>query len=406
MIYEQVRERHCAETFELKDSDPVRVFPQEVWHKMSHAERRMHFSQKHILLVHDRESGRPHPFPIMSGITDWDEGQIGAYFDIFGYRFMHDQTWYPSGEFPELNKKTESATATEKAKSPTPSSPTENVGSSGEIDDGRFAGSKLWFKGPLPEPSHPDLVEVAELDVKKFPQHSEVLNEWPEPAWLSDGPPIDNSVTPEELRADVNHRLRASQIEELLFNRTRRSQFHDGQLKPAVVNFLDIPMSGCASFAIPIDGLDPFPNLQDHNLPDYTFATQVPHEDFRWALLASAGAISDTHMDAAGFATVVRSLLGKKFWFVGYPDSEDSCHAFCDGSEEAIFFDYVEGNLEEDEVSKKKYPKSKDGRWKRPMFTRRSADGKLVRAYLSIEDGFQDRGLNFFMVVINRGDDL
>lgn len=39
-------------------------------------------------------------------------------------------------------------------------------------------------------------------------------------------------------------------------------------------------------------------------------------DDFGWSLLANAGAYSDTHIDAGGYCTYMRCLLGSKLWLV------------------------------------------------------------------------------------------
>lgn len=404
MIFDTIRMRHTAKSFEVGEDDPIRVFPQEVWHDMSPEERLGHFAEKNILLVHDRASGRPHPFPIMKDIKKWDENQIARYFDIFGHRFMHEQSWCPKHEFAELRPKPGASSKNKKSVSPRK---TLRRKGATEIDDGRFAASKSWFKGSLPKPTRPESVEVAAVDSEKHPELTEVSDAWPTPDWLNgDGHEIDESITADQLSANANLRLRAAEIEQFMFQRTRRSRFHDGQLIPAVVNFLDLPMSGCPSFGIPIEGLDPFPNLQDHHLPDYTFATQVPHEDFRWGLIASGGAITDTHMDAGGFATIVRLLLGLKLWFIGYPDIDDPMYAVCDSEKEEIFWSAVDAKGKGTGVTAGQFPKTEEQRWKRPLHKRTSSGGRFARAFISLSDGFQDRALKWFMVVLKPGDDL
>jgi hypothetical protein len=49
--------------------------------------------------------------------------------------------------------------------------------------------------------------------------------------------------------------------------------------------------------------------------PDH-WKTPFPKAAFKWALMASEGAISQTHMDAGGFATHIQVQLGSKLWFI------------------------------------------------------------------------------------------
>lgn len=50
----------------------------------------------------------------------------------------------------------------------------------------------------------------------------------------------------------------------------------------------------------------------------YSYATSFPEPTpSSWALVANRGAISTSHMDAGGFATQLKVVLGEKVWFIG-----------------------------------------------------------------------------------------
>ena len=53
---------------------------------------------------------------------------------------------------------------------------------------------------------------------------------------------------------------------------------------------------------------------------DHVLRTPWDKDSFLWALLGFRGAISESHMDAGGYATFVRPLLGYKLWIVAKQD--------------------------------------------------------------------------------------
>lgn len=59
--------------------------------------------------------------------------------------------------------------------------------------------------------------------------------------------------------------------------------------------------------------------LHDQRPADFTWATQHPKGYQTWGLAATAPAISDTHIDGAGFCTWLQIELGTKTWLVGHP---------------------------------------------------------------------------------------
>ncbi len=250
-----------------------------------------------------------------------------------------------------------------------------------ENDDGRYHVARRIFEDPELKfrPKHWSQLTVKDEKGQEVPVQVNERDKWANTLLPDDGVQVDETKTVEDLRDMPNIRLRSVAIEQMLRNRTRASGLPHPQLQPAVVNFLDLPMSASSCFSIPVDGLDRFPCLQTHNRPGYAFATSMPHTDFRWALLASQGAISDTHLDAGGLATFVRVLLGRKLWFIGYPDSTDPAFA-CTARdvEEGV----TDAESEEEDGCVKKHRRGK------PLHVRTTEGGDKLRAYISSMDGF------------------
>ncbi len=51
---------------------------------------------------------------------------------------------------------------------------------------------------------------------------------------------------------------------------------------------------------------------------EHHWASKIHLDVLMWALAALAGAVSETHMDASGFATFVRVVLGEKLWCIAF----------------------------------------------------------------------------------------
>lgn len=369
---------------------------------MSISKRRKLFGEKIIHLVHDRKSKDRHPFPIMEEITDWDEGQISLYLDCFSYRFMHDQSWIPDNAFPRkpTNHGHGKKGKKKKGKKALPELTREDI-----VDDGRYEILHEELKLEKDKKLQPVPVSTSNQNSKskKGVPKKDVPKKDKEP-WIPWANGLDrctgkirNEKTLDEFRDTPNLRLRAATIEQMLFNRTRNPSHESQRVSRATVNFLDIPCSLNQSVAIPVVGLDSFPNLQSHNRPDYSFATEVPHADFRWALNASEGAISDSHMDTGGFATHVRIVLGKKLWFIGIPDSYSPNEICTKRKLEEKFNLAVEnllksGNLTS-EVLKKKVQEFR-------------GENSVFKPFISTLEGFVDRALTWYLVVLEPGDDL
>ena len=170
----------------------------------------------------------------------------------------------------------------------------------------------------------------------------------------------------------------------------------------AIVNFLDIPMAGSSAFSLPTEGLDPLPNIHTSNCPDHPITTPPPFDDLRWALCGSKWAISDAHVDAAGFGTYVRPILGTKIWFIGVPDSEEP--------ESCVMSHKLELDLSK-KVRSLRMEKRSNASYKiQDAFppTRRfgESDKKSFRPIISMKTGYEITAMRWVPVVLEKGDDL
>ena len=50
--------------------------------------------------------------------------------------------------------------------------------------------------------------------------------------------------------------------------------------------------------------------------PDFEFKSPWPAGYSKWALVSSAGSMSEPHVDAAGFCTFVQVQFGVKVWYI------------------------------------------------------------------------------------------
>lgn len=195
----------------------------------------------------------------MEGVKEWDEGQIAKYIDLFTFRQMHDQTWLPCSGYSSLKKKGK----TVEAQAPD------------LLDDGRYKLAKKVYKNEVKlNPIHQSQLKVKNSTGEEVPlQVDHAVDGWGRTLLPKDSVKANDKMSTEDLQNVPTQHIRCTRMEQLLFNCTREPQRLHNQLRPAVVNFLDIPMSLCNSFYIPVDGLDSFPNLQSHVQPEYTFAT-------------------------------------------------------------------------------------------------------------------------------------
>ncbi len=398
-VWSIAKDSHERQVFELSALDNVVVYSQEQWRDIELDERGELFREKNILVKNN--SNQPHPFPIMSNIKTWNRKEIGRHFDLYGARFMQDQTWASKRAILVAGK----------------SRPIARVEL---MDDGKNSavqailgtGLESLAKVSIPRyvveetPAMPgSKVIIAEgedvimADVPTpvpTPQENDAGNA---SLRLVDGtPPPREDVTLADVRNVPDLRLRCATLDQFLRNR-ERDDVKNGTSKPAIVNFLDIPMSGQTSFALPVDGLDMSPNLQAHNDPQHAFASEIPHTDFRWALCASAGAISTTHMDAGGFAMHIRVILGKKLWFIGIPQSTLPEACVVNSAEEKK----AHAAIKKQREAMRKDPKIKP--FSNPPRSRKIGKESYV-PYISIHNGFVIGGLRWVLVVIGPGDDL
>ena len=108
-----------------------------------------------------------------------------------------------------------------------------------------------------------------------------------------------------------------------------------------VWNFLDIPIASATTASVPmlyvstmsyerVDITQLGSHLFDTMHLEYAlprnprFETQWPTSSLSWALVASAGATSEPHIDAGGFCTFVQVQFGQKIWYMAADLSSES----------------------------------------------------------------------------------
>lgn len=203
------------------------------------------------------------------------------------------------------------------------------------------------------------------------------------------------------------HRMRNASLEEFAVNCDLRVKLYNvhSAFAPAVLNFLDIPMSGSlTSFWRRKNKLDPFPNMESNSTTAHDFATPFPHRHLSWALVASEGAVSCTHMDANGFPTHIRCVKGRKAWIIGRRKSNNPELCFWDATEEQKFQDRLESVS--DKIMEALELAARNGEVPDMSEIRISrAEGNENR-YMSRWVGILDEFMYWRMVILEPGDDL
>ncbi|TDL13288.1 hypothetical protein BD410DRAFT_847105 [Rickenella mellea] len=87
--------------------------------------------------------------------------------------------------------------------------------------------------------------------------------------------------------------------------------------RTSIFNMLDIPLLG-SRIALPVSSVEAGGSLHHSGQREHHWASAVHLEALMWALVALAGAVSESHMDASGFATFVRIVLGEKLWCIAF----------------------------------------------------------------------------------------
>lgn len=373
-VWSLVKDRHGSEKFQLQPEDKLRVFSQNEWALKPYEERRHVFREANVLIKHDRSSPNPHPTPICPGITRWSIAQLSQYVDLTSSRFMQEQSW-----------------ASDRVRERKPDAP-KPIPRYELMDDGKANAIKgmlgsVKLKGPT------------------FPTTEKSSS------WSSEEPKPRCDVTLADARNAPDLRLRnATLLQFLKYMARHRKEREERDASgtsdnprlyraPAVVNFLDIALSGLSTFGLPTDGLFPFPNLQSQNHWAHFFGTEQPHTDFKWALCASAGAVSDAHMDAGGFATFIRVLLGRKLWFIGIPSSQRPEACVVNSEEEKRLSDAIK-------IKRKMKRENQSITLLDAKPRKRSIEGKEFTPYISAKNGFQIGALRWVLCVLEPGDDL
>ena len=66
-----------------------------------------------------------------------------------------------------------------------------------------------------------------------------------------------------------------------------------------------------------VSEFDDLGRFSTHHPRTFVWQTEWDYMPNVWALVASASAVSRTHMDASGYCTFLRIILGMKVWFIG-----------------------------------------------------------------------------------------
>ncbi|KLO06454.1 hypothetical protein SCHPADRAFT_895409 [Schizopora paradoxa] len=192
---------------------------------------------------------------------------------------------------------------------------------------------------------------------------------------------------------------------------------------PALVNFLDIPLSASVNYSLPIGGLEGFPNLQSQNNPVKPFATESPTLDMRWGLFASGGAVTNAHTDAAGLATYLYIKLGRKLWFIGIPTSYMPEATVINSEQELRLTDAVaqlrrkkrrmmeknakEGDAKEGDATEGDATEDGEKFERLNAFPlKRTIEGNEYMPYVSTHRGFEIGALRWVVVMLEPGDEL
>lgn len=313
----------------------------------------------------------------MREIKEWNYAQISQYFNVCETRSMQEQSWL-------------SRTALHNAELPATKGPIPRM----ELaDDGTRSALVEVMSGPLARPSF-----HADIDPKP------TLTEWPNTyTYLDFHQPVTKECATEgEIRNTPDLRHRAAKLDQLIFN-LNRPEILAGERQPAVVNFLDIPLSSAHNIGLPTEGIDSFPVLQSSNDARHVYATELPHTDYKWGLAASAGAVSASHMDAAGFGTSVRMLLGQKIWILMIPDSTAPHMTVASGARDVAVAEAVSasrkrvrktGKLTKNDIVDDFPEKRKD------------MVGNEAFPHVSVLDGFKEQSLRPVAILMEPGDDL
>lgn len=375
-VIQSAERRHNQEQFSLRPKDKLLVFSQSKWASMNGEDRRRAFAQGNILVKHDKSSAA-HPVPIFPDIKEWSRAQIGQYFDLYAYRFMQEQAWASDFVRSLVGKEAK----------PIPQYALVDNGKRKAFED-KLKGKKLLGPTFLSKPS------------VKEPVYRRFMNGL-----------VRKDVTLADCRNSPRFRLRCASLDMFIQNKlrhedlanTRDSTVQNSQhvRSPSINNFLDIPMAGSAVYASPSDGLDPFPNLSSTNTPFHPLSSSIPQDDLKWALCGSKWAISDAHVDAAGFGTHIRPILGKKIWFVAVPDSERPEACVVSREKELLLGAKI------DELRRSKRHLKPNYKPVNAYPRHRTIGGKeRVRPFVSMKSGFQVTAMRWVAVVLEEGDDL
>lgn len=374
-IWSKVQKKHAGETFTLSKEDNLAIFSQEEWCKIPYERRRELFATSNVLVVHDKSPNKYHPHPIMPDIKDWKRSQISQHFNLMEVRYVQEQSWFPNRAFEQATM----------GRWERPISRMQLV------DDGTKTAVQAMLNEPLERPRRVEPRKEGSLwrDTFLYPTGGTAQPK--------------ETATEAEIRNVPDLLFRVGTLDQLLHN-VNRPDVKKGTRRHGIVNFLDLPLSHDHSFSLPISGLSPFPDLSSIKDPRHMFASDIPHVDFKWGLAASKDAISTTHMDAAGFCTWIRTILGRKLWFIGTPSSTQPHMTIVDSQQEELVREAA-GALRKC-IRAKRSLKKGDILNNSPRERTDMVNGNKAFPYISITDGYVDSAMEWTLVVLNPGDDL
>ena len=371
VVLKSAESSHKGETYSPDPQDKLRVYTKDQWTKLDDEKKRSSYSDANILIKRDK-SDPNYSDPNFPKVKGWNRGQLAEYFDLFAYRFVNEQGW--SSNFVRSQADGDIFPI-----------PRYELVNDGKLSAFREKVDTDTLHGPtlLPSPSYEGLDSLLRQD-----------------------------VTHAECRNDPSLRLRCAQLDMMLRNKTRyekgvedlkNAPNYDPELSilpsPAILNFLDIPMSASLNYSIPTGGLDPLPNLSSTNTPDHPISTKQTHEDYKWGLCGTKWAISDAHVDAAGFGTYIQIVLGTKIWIIGIPDSEDPEACVINSAQELLLGNKV------DEHRRKIRSGESPSVIEAPPLCRVIGEEK-IRPFLSMRSGFQVTNMRWVAVLLEEGDEL
>ncbi|KLO05146.1 hypothetical protein SCHPADRAFT_896486 [Schizopora paradoxa] len=475
-IWDSMSGRHKQDSFELEAEDKLRVFTQKDWEQVNDEERLALFGNVNVVVKKEKNSSDKTPEHILPEITRWDRREIAKVFDLYAPRFMYEQLW--------VSDQVRKRVADPDAKDPIPCYKLIDNGTWSAIN--RWLNEDK-LKGPMfpeiiepgpwklgePQPheditlgqtnDNPQLImrcgmlnqllenrarhqkcrkelieEAAKEIASAASEETPTAEAAKEKASVAPGEAPTAEAAPQEagLAVTASTNTSSQKTAPIAGTSMTKDAIPSAALQkatlafnyllhafPALVKFLDIPLSASVGYLLPIGGLEGFPNLQSQNNPVKPFATESPTLDMRWGLFASGGAVTNAHTDVAGLATYVYIKLGRKLWFIGIPTSYLPEATVINSEQELRLTDAVaqlrqkkrrmmeknakEGDAKEGDATEGDATEDGEKFERLNAFPlKRTIDGKEYMPYVSTHRGFEIGALRWVVVMLEPGDEL